>query len=184
MSPVRKTDPRAVIFAVATFAAGALVVVALFVFAVGKATESGRFEVNLGSDTFNAGNNKLRAESIARDGPFLLPDVGGGQRDIYLQHLGDDPTKGWLAFDARKPGSSRACQLVWTKADGTFRDSCDGSVIPGDGEGLRHHQVEVSETNDVIVDFNPERPRATAATAVPEQPERSTTSSIRVTGAG
>ncbi len=182
MSPVRTTSPRTVILAMITFLVGALVVVVLFVFAVGKATESGRFEINLGSDTFDAGTAQLRAESIGHDGPLLLPDVAGGQRDIYLQHEGSDPDRGWLAFDARRPGAPRDCQLVWDRSRESFGDSCDGSAVPPDGNGLPHYPVEVTDQHHVVVNLNPERKRPTTTTAS-TAPESTTSSSIRVTGA-
>lgn len=181
MSPVRKTNPRTVLFAVGTFVIGALFVVGLFVFSVGKASESGKFEVNLGSDTFDAGNNQLRADSIASDGPFLFSDVAGGQRDIFLQHEGNDPNKGWLAFDARRPGEGRNCQLVWEKAERRFRDSCDGTFVAANGEGLPHYAVEVTDKGNVVIRLNPDR-RPTTTTAPPSTGEQQTTTTIRVTG--
>ncbi|MBI2704471.1 MAG: hypothetical protein HYX32_04170 [Actinobacteria bacterium] len=182
--PVRKTNPRTVIVAVGTFAIGAILVVGLFVFAVGRASESGRFEVKLGSDTFDAGSSQLRAESIAADGPFLFSDVAGGQRDIFLQHEGDDPKAGWLAFDARKPGEPRDCQLVWEKGDNRFRDSCDGTFVAANGEGLPRYPVEVNDQGNVIVNLNADKPKITTTTVPPATDEISTTSTIKITGAG
>jgi hypothetical protein len=184
MCPVKKTNSRTVIFAVGTFAIGAILVLGLFVFAAGRATESGNFEVKLGSDTFDAGNNQLRADTIGRDGPLLFSDVAGGQRDIFLQHEGGDPNQGWLAFDVRKPGERRECQLVWEKTEQRFRDSCDGTFVAANGEGLPHYPVEVNDKGNVIVNLNADKPRPTTTTSPPVTDEPSSTTTIRVTGAG
>lgn len=181
--PIRRTNPRAAIFAVGTFLLGALFVVGVFVLAVGKATESGRFEVNLGSDIFDAGSAQQRAMSIAQDGPLLFSDVAGGQRDIFLQHEGPDPTKGWLAFDARKPGLPRSCQLVWQADLGNFRDTCGGAEVAANGEGLPRYGVEVTEQGNVVIRFNPDR-RGTTTTPPPgtDGSPAMTTTTILVTG--
>ena len=79
--------------------------VVVFVVALPGLTEEGTVQVKLGADTFTVGQARPKAESIAADGPFLFSDVANGQRDIYVQHLGDDPLTGWSAFDARLPGA-------------------------------------------------------------------------------
>ena len=180
MSPVRKTNPRTAVVAIATFAAGVIGVLILFAVAVGKSSETGSIEVKLGNERFDAGDDALRAQAIRADGPILFPDVAGGQRDIYLQHQGDDVTKGWLAFDVRRPGQARDCQLKWDRDARLFRDSCGGATIPADGAGLAQYPAEVDDKGNVIVDLNPDKRRATSTTVAPET---STTSSIKVTGA-
>src|SRR5690606_1440144 len=105
---------------------------------------------------FDAGPAESRARAVEQDGPILFADAGGGSRDIYLQHVGDDPRAGWLAFDARKPGASRACTLEWAAGADRFVDPCDGTPGPPDGGGLIHYEVEVTEDGNVIVDFHPD----------------------------
>jgi hypothetical protein len=169
------------VFAAATFALGALLVLVLVVFTVGRATESGTVEVKLGSDTFNAGPAQERADSIRDGGPFLFSDVSGGQRDIFLQHAGPDPKVGWLAFDARRPGRERSCALRWDRDAAQFVDSCDGTVVAADGAGLTRYAVSVNEEGNVIVDLNADRRRApNPADSTPTS--SSTSTSIRVTG--
>ena len=60
-------------------------------------------EVNLGDDRFNAGHVENRAQSVADDGPVLFPDVANFSRSIYIDHVGDDPERGWVAFGAFVP---------------------------------------------------------------------------------
>lgn len=145
----RRRPTAAVIAAVAV--AGILTAVVLFAVVVALA-RGGRVEVRLGDDEFRAGDAGSQAESVARAGPLLFPDVAGGDRDIVLQHLGADPEEGWLAFDARPPGASRDCFARWDTGEGHFVDTCDGAVYPADGEGLTRYDVRV-EDGEVIVDL-------------------------------
>jgi len=94
----------------------------------------GSVDVKLGSETFADQDADDAAETVAEDGPILYADTAGGDRDIYVQHLGDDPEQGWIAFAARPPGVSRACTIQWDADDELFRlldssgeesDECD-----------------------------------------------------------
>ncbi len=159
MSPVREArtrTPRSIILAVAGVALGLILVLVLFIFAIPSLTESGKVEVKLGSDTYDAGSAPSLARSIASAGPLLLPDVSGGKRDVYLQHLGDDDTTDWFAFDARRPGQSRDCSLRWRPDTSDFADPCDGTIVAADGAGLTNYPVTVSDSGRVVVDFNPD----------------------------
>lgn len=149
----RRRRPTTVVIA-AVAVAGILTAVVLLVVILG-AVRGGRVELNLGDDEFRAGDAESQAASIERNGPLLFPDVAGGDRDIVVQHLGDDPEEGWLAFDARPPGASRDCFAQWDEGSGQFFDTCDGTVYPADGEGLARHPVRV-EDGEVIVDLRSE----------------------------
>jgi hypothetical protein len=133
---------------------GIALVLVLFVVAIPSLTESGRVEVRLGPDTFNAGAATDRSAEIRERGPILFPDVAGRDRDVYLTHTGDDPTEGWAAFDARRPGTGRECTLSWT--GDAFRDPCGGPDVPVDGTGLVQYRVTVTEEGHVVVDFRPD----------------------------
>ena len=92
------------------------------------------------------------AKQIAKDGPLLLGDASPNHSlDVYLQHLGGDPTTGWSAFRARANGvEDRKCTLTWAK--GTFTDPCSGATYPADGSGLEQFTVRVVG-NAVYVNF-------------------------------
>jgi hypothetical protein len=157
MSPVREArtrTPRSIILAVSGVALGLILVLVLFIFAIPSLTESGKVEVKLGADTYDAGSASSLARSISSAGPLLLPDVSGGARDVYLQHLGDDEATGWYAFDARRPGQTRDCSLGWQADSAEFRDPCDGTIVGADGSGLLSYRVTVSESGRVVVDFS------------------------------
>jgi hypothetical protein len=132
----------------------ALVLVLLvFIFAIPNLTSSGKIEPQLGPERFDAGAAPDRAAEIAARGPFLLPDVAGNDRDVFIQHVGADPHEGWLAFAARQTGASRDCTLEWQSERNEFVDPCDGTTIDASGNGLTQYSVEVSDSGEVIVDI-------------------------------
>jgi hypothetical protein len=110
-------------------------------------------ELNLGDDVFNAGEVDRISAEIEDGGPLLFGDVAGrAERDIIVQHLGDDPDEGWLAFDAREPGADRDCFAEWVVDEEHFEDTCTGEVYPPDGDGLRQYDVTVRD-GEVEVDL-------------------------------
>lgn len=160
----RKRSARSVVMAVAGVAVGIVLVLLLFVVAIPSLTESGKVEVKLGSDTYDAGSATARAENISDGGPLLFSDVSSGNRDIYLQHIGDDVATGWYAFDARRPGQARNCTLSWQPAPSNFRDPCDGATIAADGTGLLSYPVTITDKGKVIVDLRGEPDEPTEPT--------------------
>jgi hypothetical protein len=170
MSPVQPRqarNPRTLVLAVGGLALGVVLVLTLFLFAIPKLTETGKIEVHLGSDTFALGNARVKAPDIDQNGPFLFSDPGTGQRDIFVQHLGDDPVKGWSAFAARRPGTGRECTLVWSQATKVFTDPCDHTTIPADGAGLPHYSVTISADDQISVDVAGNGTTTTAPTPTP-----------------
>ena len=136
----RRTSPRqAVLLGVTGVVVGVVVL-------GGLAVLSSRGTVKLqGDPVFDAGRTDSQAPAIARDGPILLGDVAGGDRDVYLQHLGANEERGWSAFDTRPPGASRDCAVRWAPDAGSFEDPCTGDRYPPDGKGLRQYRVTVDD---------------------------------------
>ncbi len=117
--------------------------------------DSGGVDVQLGSDVFEAGEAERIADEIADRGPILYSDVAGGSRDLYLVHVGDDPTTGWSAFAAQRPGAPRECFLEWDAEEEVFVDNCDGTTIARTGEGLTPYPVHLEDDDSrVVVDLN------------------------------
>jgi hypothetical protein len=139
---------RAVVVGLVGVAAG----VAL-VWGMSRLASTGEVTVQLGDDTFEAGDPAGMSRIIARDGPILYADAAGGRRDIWLQHLGADPGRGWYAFDAHRPGTGRDCTLQWQPAAAVFTDPCDGAIIEAHGDGLPGYEVRI-EDGELIVDLN------------------------------
>lgn len=161
MSPVARSQGHAG-RALAVAAVGVVVAIGVAA-ALAVLANRGKVDVRLGSDTFAEHDAEDAARDIAESGPILYPDTAGGDRDIYLQHFGDDPNEGWIAFAARPPGVSRACTLRWNGDDQVFRlldaseevrGECDGREFPADGEGLPMYPVTVDADGNVDVDLN------------------------------
>jgi hypothetical protein len=150
--PVRPSNPRStrsLVLGVLGLVLGIGLVLALFVLAIPSLTEQNRIEVRLGDDVFVAGSAERLSAAIAADGPLLLADVASGDRDVYLQHLGDDPASGWVVFDARRAGTGRECTLTWTGS--AFTDPCGGPDVDGEGGDLRRYDVSVDDDGNVVV---------------------------------
>lgn len=132
---------------------GVAVVAALVIglIAVNLGQQSGRLV--LGDVDFSSLNTDNMAEEIADDGPILWPDIGTGSRDIWLQHLGDDPSDGWYAFDARDVGVSRECNVVWDADDDEFENPCTNERYPANGDGLPQIPVFLDQRR-LIIDIN------------------------------
>lgn len=132
-------------------ALGALAAIVLLVSQLGDvAGGSGDAAVDPGGSTFDFGDAADLADTIAADGPLLLPDASpGGERDVWLQHVGDVPDSGWLAFAVRPDGSPRDCFADWNADQGQFVDTCDGTTYPPEGEGLKQYSVSITAEDTV-----------------------------------
>jgi hypothetical protein len=149
--PDKRRRSRGVVLAIvaATVAAGLFLAAALL-------TSRGGTEVRLGDNEFNVGDVKALAKRIDRDGPLLFQDLLiGGTRDIYVNHVGSDERVGWVAFNARVPGSPRTCTLVWTAGQQVFTDPCTHATVPPDGGDLPHYPTRVTDDGTLIVDLTP-----------------------------
>jgi hypothetical protein len=143
----------------ALLVAGVSVVLLLaLAFLVANAASKGNVEINLGDDRFNAGQVDNIANSIVEgDGlPFLYQDLVGGDRNIFVQHLGDDPDTGWSAFGAFVP-ERPDCRVDIDRERKLLVNACDGSVTyPPSGTGLRPYPVSV-EDGRLYVDINEQK---------------------------
>lgn len=122
--------------------------------------DQGSVDVRLGDDVFQAGQTERTARQVVEEGPIFYQDTAGGDRDILLQHLDDDPEKGWLALAARPPGVPRRCILEWQDDDEVFQllddgdvtEECDGREFPADGGDLPRYGVEIVD-DQIYVDL-------------------------------
>ena len=123
--------------------------------AVLQLASSGEADVRLGDAEFNAGYTEVLARAIDDgDGqPLIFNDLAGGDRDIYVQHLGGVQDAGWSAFETRVPGGD-GCFAEWDAEAARFRSSCDDAVtFPADGEGLTTYPTRVTAEQRLIVDL-------------------------------
>ena len=97
-----------------------------------RLADSGGVDVRLGDAEFSAGTATSRSRDIAEGGPLLFPDPRGSDRNIFIQHLGEDPNRGWLVFETRWPGSPSSCSLTWETVTRQFvpPDSLECQGLP------------------------------------------------------
>ena len=140
---------RSLIYVVASLALG----IGLLVLVVTLAG-SGDVQFKLGDDVFEVGDAENFADRIADDEAPIPFSSLSRNRPIYLQHIGDDPTTGWYAIDARSPSDPDACVLEWSIADRLFVDACDrDATFPPDGDGLLRYGVTVDADDRVVIDL-------------------------------
>lgn len=138
---VRRRSPTAVV----TAAVVALCVAAALVWSVVRFASQNPDKANLGDPVFNVGRADRLSREIDERGPFLLQDplsLGRG-RNLYIQHLGDDPGTGWSAIEARLPGEP-ACAVTWVRDRKAFVD-CRGRRHRPDGAGLTTYPGTVAD---------------------------------------
>ncbi len=138
--------------------AGGLVAVAaaaLLVFFVVRFASENPEEANLGSSVFRFDAERL-AREIDERGPSLFKDplTARPGREVYIQHVGADPGRGWAAIRAYASRADLDCLLRWDGGGRRFVDPCTGATYPPDGRGLTTYPVTV-EGGTVVVDLRP-----------------------------
>lgn len=130
------------------------------------ASQGSDVEIQLGDADFDAGQIGRISEEIDDRGPILYSDVAGRSRDLILQHLGDDPEAGWLAFEARPIGEPRNCFFQWDDDVQVFElititDDGDCAEVTMDEHGnlstggtIDTYPVTIDDNNNVRVDLN------------------------------
>jgi hypothetical protein len=136
-------------------AAVAIVLIGVVAAFVAVAASRGDVEIRLGDERFNAGQTDRLSEEIEDGGglPFLYQDLVGKDRHLFVQHVGDDPDEGWIAFGAFDPDEPSCAVRIDREAE-VLVNGCDESVTyPLDGEGLKRYPVAV-EDGRIFVDVN------------------------------
>jgi len=157
---------------VTTAAVAVIVAVGITVTLIELAS-SGTVKNHLGTPTFIVGRTRDFAPSIAAQGPLLIPDPLGHDRNIYLQHLGPDPALGWVTILAAAPNEPARCVLAWQQSADDFRDPCSAATYPADGDGLVRYPTTVLPSGRVEIDLRTTLPAdttITTGTAPPPKP--------------
>jgi hypothetical protein len=128
-----------------------LTAVLLVVFVLRLSRQPGG-KVNLGEQEFALGKDTVFAPKVAAHGPLIFAPLRGSLV-LYVQHLGNDPAKGWLAVAAQVPGQPPNCAVQWHAASHEFVDPCTHAVYPEDGQGLPHYAVRVDPSGQVIINL-------------------------------
>lgn len=140
--------------ALAIAAVGVAVALGL-AFVVATLASRGDVEIRLGDDRFDAGRVERIAARIADDGglPLLYQDLTGGNRNVFVGHLDDNPQRGWVAFGAVDPNDPD-CAIRLDREAEILVNECDETVTyPLDGTGLRYYPTSV-EDGSLFVDIN------------------------------
>ena len=147
-----KAPPRQIIFLFVATILGFVAMYFLFTRTADLA-QSGDVDISIGDDVFAPGNVDRLSEDLKTD-PLLLSDVSGGDRDIFLQHIGDVPETGWFAFAVRPNDAPRDCFVNWENDRQEFSYNCDDRIFPAGGEGLFQYPVNISPGGDITIDIN------------------------------
>jgi hypothetical protein len=138
---VKKGTAALVTTALVAFAAVLLVVFALLL------SSHGGTKTQIGGSTFDAGP----ASRLTSKTPLLLPDLRGGDLNVWLQHTGASSDSGFITFLAHTADDPR-CAVKWHSSTHTFTD-CHAKTYPADGGDLPHYQTTVDKHGHVVVDF-------------------------------
>lgn len=109
-------------------------------------------QANLGDEVIRLRAGRM-ARTVADTGPLVMQDPKG-DRDVFLQHTGDDPENGWLLILAYPPGheGEKRCALAWDARRDRFSSPCENRTYPGDGRGLTTFPAPV-EDGRVVIDL-------------------------------
>ena len=151
-----KAPPRQIIYLFVATILGFVAMYFLFT-RTSDLAQSGEVQLSIGDQVFAPGNIDRLSEDIEQQQtPLFFGDVAGGDRDIFLQHIGDEPSTGWFAFAVRPQDAERECFATWDLADQEFDYSCDDvtATYPADGEGLFQYPVAINDDGQITIDLN------------------------------
>jgi len=112
---------------------------------------SDRSATNLGDERFEDVRAAQVVENVADGGPVFYRDLTGGDRDIWITHIGDDPSTGFVVLSAVAPSG---CLVQWDAAAADFYDICDDMIrYPADGAGLGEFPFELVD-GKLVIDLN------------------------------
>jgi len=75
------------------------------------------------------------ALTIAEDGPIILPDLIGDDRNIVLDHVGPDDDRGWAIYLAHPADRTADCVIEQVPSTRDFTD-CEGRMLTVDDLAL------------------------------------------------
>jgi hypothetical protein len=114
-------------------------------------------DVRIGKDNFDSLFYEREAKRIAEKGPQLYPGlIGKDNGYIFVNHVGDEVTKGWYAFSALRDGQPIKCTVVWRPVEKVFEDPCDKKHYPPTGEGLKQFEAIPNQNSKrLVIDLTP-----------------------------
>ena len=125
---LQSTFARAVVPVAAGIGFFALLALALWGVAAIVAGNSERASEDLSATFQELGRTETFAAIIAEDGPIVFPDLLGDDRNIVLDHTGDEPRLGWAMYLAHPADRDPSCIIEQVERTRDFVD-CEGRVI-------------------------------------------------------
>ena len=119
-----------------------------------NANESNR---RAGADVFDVGRVDRLADSVARDGPILFPNLVGpaGRRPVGLAHDGASDFEGWRVFSLRPAGNAPDC-LVQVDRQTKQLEDCHGAVFaPAQLPDAERVVVQIDKDGTLSLDLQP-----------------------------
>ena len=83
---------------------------------------------NLAPSVQEMGSTSFVAAVIERDGPIILRDLLGDDRNVVVDHTGADVDFGWAIYLAQPADREAGCGIELIKDTRTFTD-CDGRTL-------------------------------------------------------
>jgi hypothetical protein len=147
--------------AVVPVAAGLAVIAALFgllwliaVVVTRSADEQNR---RVGADVFEVGRVDRLADSVAKDGPMLFPNLAGpaGKRPVGLTHTGPTDFEGWRVFSLRPTGNAADCLVALDRGTKELQD-CNGRVYQvADLPPAERVEIVIDRDGTLTLDLQP-----------------------------
>ena len=83
---------------------------------------------NLAPSVQEMGSTSFVAAVIDRDGPIILRDLLGNDRNVVVDHTGADVDFGWAIYLAQPADRDAACGIELIRNTRTFTD-CEGRIL-------------------------------------------------------
>jgi hypothetical protein len=115
----------------------------LWLIAVAVSGQADQDHARVGADVFEVGRVDRLADSVARTGPILFPNLIGpaGKRPVGLAHDGPTDFEGWRVFSLRPAGSADDCLV---RIDRTTK-------VLEDCNGRRYDAADLPDAERVVV---------------------------------
>jgi hypothetical protein len=143
---LRSPFARAVVPVLAGLAVLAVLFGLLWLIAAVVTRNADQHDRRVGADVFEVGRVDRLADSVARDGPILFPNLAGeaGRRPVGLDHEGPTDFDGWRVFSLRPVGAPASCLVSLDRTTKELTD-CNGQTYTVD-------QLPPAERVEVVVD--------------------------------